>query len=329
MRSRMNFKFFARFFWGVASDKEKEQVYQSEESHQMMRKHWEEGKYYSSGERMPGDLFVQIQQEKGLEVRKVKSFQEFLMRIAAVVLIVVGLGSIVYLMVYQSQLLEPQVTYVEKSNPLGQRSLIILPDDSRVWLNADSKIRYPETFQGFERRHVELTGEGYFEIESKAEKPFHLETGDLTIRVKGTCFNVKAYPEEKQVETTLVEGQVVIMPASRVKEYVMKPGSQAVYSRLRHVLEVREGIDVQESIAWKDGKLVFNNDSFVQVARELERWYDIDIQIDEYLKGQHRFTMTITHESIKRVCELLSNAAPIRYRIEGGKLYFSPKTKDR
>lgn len=323
MRPKLNFRFFAKFFWGVASEKEKQQVFHSQESHQMMRSHWEEGSAYPTQESLSGDLYERIQKRKTRAEKSSGPFSSRLLRLAAVLILLVGLGSITYLFVYHSRLLEPDVAYIERSNPGGQRSMIVLPDDSRLWLNASSRVRYPETFRGFKHRSIELTGEAYFEVEKHADQNFMVHTGDLSVRVKGTRFNVKAYPDEKYIETTLVEGIVVVSSASTDQEHEMTPGSKAVYSRDDQVMRIHQKANVLESIAWKDGKLIFNNDPFVEVARELERWYGVEIQLDDRLKGKHRFTMTITDESLQRVCQLLSNTTPIDYRINRDQVMFS------
>ena len=289
----------------------------------MMRRHWQEGRAYPIQENMPDDLFERIQKRKIYAGQRSRSFSSRLLRLAAALILLVALGSVTYLFVYHSRMLEPDVTYIEKSNPGGQRSMIVLPDDSRLWLNASSQVRYPETFQGFNRRFIELTGEAYFEVEQDADKQFVVHTGDLSVRVEGTRFNVKAYPEERYIETTLVEGVVVVSPVSLTQVHEMRPGSKAVYSRTDHSVGIHQKANVLESIAWKDGKLIFNNEPFAEVVRELERWYGVEIHLDDRLMGKHRYTMTITDESLQRVCQLLSNTTPMNYRINRGQVFFS------
>ncbi len=323
MRPKLNYRVFARFFWGLASEKEKDHVYGSQESHQMMRRQWEAGSEAPYGEELVDELFERIRPRPSASRKSRRIWRPRLARIAAVVLVFIGLGTVTYLLGFHSQLLEPPVNYVEKSNPGGQRSLIVLPDDSRVWLNAESSLRYPDTFKGQKRRVVKLSGEAYFEVASRGAKAFVVRTSDLSVKVTGTRFNVRAYPEEQHIETTLVEGRVVVDPQCDSKARDLKPGHQASYSRTHHVLEIIPDVNVQEKIAWKNGRLIFNNDPFVEVARDLERWYGVDIHLSPGLKGKHRYTMTITDESLREVCEMLRTTTPLSCTVRNQKVYFS------
>ncbi|MGN7722613.1 FecR domain-containing protein [Chitinophaga sp. 22620] len=164
------------------------------------------------------------------------------------------------------------VGYNILSVPRGGQFTIVLPDGSRVWLNSASKLRYPTAFSGGQRL-VELEGQGYFDVHKDAEHPFIVKTKTLDVEVLGTGFDVMAYPDEKSMNTTLVEGAV------RVKDVMLKPGQQARMEYSTGCIYV-EPADIQQVIAWKTGFFEFDNANLADIMRQASRWYDIDIDMD-------------------------------------------------
>jgi ferric-dicitrate binding protein FerR (iron transport regulator) len=164
------------------------------------------------------------------------------------------------------------VGYNILSVPRGGQFTIVLPDGSRVWLNSASKLRYPTAFSGGQRL-VELEGQGYFDVRKDAEHPFIVKTKTLDVEVLGTGFDVMAYPDEKSMNTTLVEGAV------RVKDVMLKPGQQARMEYSTGCIYV-EPADIQQVIAWKTGFFEFDNANLADIMRQASRWYDIDIDMD-------------------------------------------------
>lgn len=158
------------------------------------------------------------------------------------------------------------------SVPRGGQFTIVLPDGSRVWLNSASKLRYPTAFTG-EQRLVELEGQGYFEVRKDAQHPFIVKTKTLDVEVLGTGFDVMAYPDEKSMNTTLVEGAV------RVKDVMLKPGQQARMEYSTGCIYVAPA-DIQQVIAWKTGFFEFDNANLADIMRQASRWYDIDIDMN-------------------------------------------------
>ena len=160
--------------------------------------------------------------------------------------------------------------------PKGSEFKIVLGDGTQVWMNAQTKLSYPESFQG-ERREVFLAGEAYFEVAYDVEKPFVVKTADMGITVLGTSFNVKAYPEDEYVITTLVTGSVSQEYIKSGKEVVLSPSDQAIYTKSNGVLKVGQ-VDVNESISWKDGRIILKDCSLKEIFRELVRWYDFEVE---------------------------------------------------
>ena len=158
------------------------------------------------------------------------------------------------------------------STPNGRQFQLVLPDGTKVWLNAASAVRYPTVFTGNER-HVDVTGEAYFEVAPDAGKPFSVNVNNkATIEVLGTNFNVNAYNNEEMISTTLLEGSV------RVGGIIIKPGQQAqIVNQSGGQVKVVENANVEKAIAWKNGWFNFENVPLQEAMRQLERWYDIRV----------------------------------------------------
>ena len=155
------------------------------------------------------------------------------------------------------------------ATPRGGQYQVVLPDGTRVWLNAGSSIRFPTNFSG-NRREVEMTGEVYFEVKHQDHQPFVVHAGNSQIEDIGTHFNVNAYSDEPEMKTTLIEGAV------RIKDVVLRPGEQlGLDSNGREQLVSHADID--EAMAWKNGLFVFNGADIETVMRSIGRWYDVSI----------------------------------------------------
>ena len=161
--------------------------------------------------------------------------------------------------------------------PAGGKYSVVLPDGSRVWLNAESSITFPTVFSP-EERSVKISGEVYFEIAKEARRPFSVQVGALQkVRVLGTHFNINAYHDEGQITTTLLEGSVEITaPAGQTSPVMLKPGEQAAFSG-KGKIRVQNNINTEEIIAWKNGMFQFEKADIESVMRQLSRWYNVEV----------------------------------------------------
>lgn len=160
------------------------------------------------------------------------------------------------------------------STPRGGQYQVTLPDGTKVWLNAASSITFPTAFTGKER-NVKVTGEAYFEVTRNKQQPFIVDiNGKSAVQVLGTEFNINSYGDEASIKTTLIEGSVKIFKADQ--SAVLKPGQQAVQAENRIV--VNSSADLDKVLAWKNGLFNFDEADLYSVMRQLERWYDIDVQ---------------------------------------------------
>lgn len=168
------------------------------------------------------------------------------------------------------------------STPMGGQYKVILPDGTKVWLNAGSSLVYPTSFTA-EERIVKLSGEGYFEVAKLKGLPFKVKTSTQEIVVLGTHFNVNAYENEPAVKTTLAEGSVKVVPSGShmmggTAPAILKPGQQSVWSK-EHKLIVKK-VNIATEIAWKSGIFSFQNTDIQVVAREFSRWYNVEIAFE-------------------------------------------------
>lgn len=181
------------------------------------------------------------------------------------------------------------------STPRGGKYEIVLSDGSKVWLNAESSLKYPASFHG-KNREVTLTGEGYFEIARNSSMPFRVKVNDMTIEVLGTHFNVNAYADESVVATTLLEGSVKIKSASSensVNQTVtLSPGEQANLSK-SGTLKINQHANTDEAIAWKNNNFEFNNADVQNIMRQVTRWYDVQVEYKGSIP-KRRFTGKIS-----------------------------------
>jgi len=169
--------------------------------------------------------------------------------------------------------------------PRGGEYQLLLSDGTRVWLNAASSIRYPVCFTGKERR-VTLVGEAYFEIAKGANQPFIVTTRQTEITVLGTSFNIKAYPDESEDKTSLVEGSVKV--SAGTSDALLQPGREAVVARGAGIKV--SSANLEEALAWKNGMFVFQSESLESIARKLSRWYNVDMIFGDPELRHIRFT---------------------------------------
>lgn len=210
-----------------------------------------------------------------------------------------------------------KVGYSEIRTPRGGEYQVVLPDNSIVWLNADSKLRFPLTFSGKERR-VFASGELYFQVAKDSLSPFRIEVEGLyEVEVLGTEFNVRAYSDLPSA-TTLVDGRVLIR--DKGTKVVLKPGEQAVKGTYGEVV-VRE-VDVAPYIAWKQGYFLFEDERLEDILNELARWYDVNIFFENSSVREERFSVDMPrHESFEEVLRLIEQTRSIQIEIEGNNVF--------
>lgn len=208
------------------------------------------------------------------------------------------------------------VVYNTVKTPKGGFFKVVLPDGSEVWLNASSSIYFPTRFTGNERK-VTISGEAYFEVVKNQAKPFKVSFYDETIEVLGTHFNVMAYDDEPNIQTTLLEGAIKI---SNGKGTVfVKPGQQAISEKNKKI-ELINGVNTDHIVAWKNGLFDFDNDSLPFIMRQLSRWYNVDILYQEKYSNGHYVGSIRKQSNIREVLKMLELAGDVQFSIVGNKI---------
>ncbi len=214
--------------------------------------------------------------------------------------------------------------------PRGGQYQIVLPDGTKVWLNAGSSIKFPSTFSTTNVREVELTGEAYFEVakvfldtfiegKTRQRKPFIVKTDLQNIQVLGTHVNVNAYLDEPSTATTLIEGVVSVSPNNqfaKTKPVILKPGEQAA-------LDVKDGylivkaVNTEQVLAWKNDYFMFKDESIKSIMRKLSRWYDIDVSYEGDLTDLTFLGAVSKSKNISTVLKVMESTGSVRFKIEG------------
>lgn len=218
-----------------------------------------------------------------------------------------------------NRLYNPMPDAIVAENSRGKRSIIYLPDGTKVWLNAESRLTYPATFQDVNERQVSLVGEAFFDVTENPDKPFLVNTPNLQVKVLGTSFNVRSYETDNITETTLLRGKVMIALNSddddEQDDFVtLKENQQAVYSNDSGQLSLRT-VEAEAVASWKEGKLVIVNKPIPDIEVALERWYGVEITIEGSVSDDCRFSTTIENEPITRILELFTATGNVTYTI--------------
>ncbi len=281
-----------------------------------------------------------------------------ILRYAAIIIIIFSIGISSYFLGYNSSPGKNN-NFCEIDVPYGSRSAVIMPDGSKIWLNAGSKIKYDRHFD-IDSREVFLEGEAYFDVK-KTKRPFIVYTSHISIHVLGTRFNVKSYPDEDNIETTLVEGNIRIESKKSNKPVFLKPREKLTYHKPDAKTEVsyykkenepeqarrkapvdmnlplapiqdihvKRNVNTDEYTSWKDGTLIFNKEPLESLARKLERKYDITFSFEDEELKNYTYSGTLRDFPLEQVLRALELTSPVKYSIneKNVKLYFNKDFK--
>lgn len=231
--------------------------------------------------------------------------------------------------------------------PNGSKIRVSLPDSTEVWLNSGSTLRYNGNF-GNQSREVYLEGEAFFDVTENPARPFFVRTTDIDIKVLGTRFNVKSYPDEDIIETTLVSGKIEILETKgKQSAHILQlnPDQKAYYSKRANAIQLQDKsreakpqpsairptsvvklheVTKQEEehieIKWKDNQLIFRDEPLETLARKLERWYGVEISLEDRAVARLRFTGTIANETVEQAMNAFVLASSIDYDIDQNKI---------
>lgn len=206
------------------------------------------------------------------------------------------------------------------TTPRGSEFMVMLEDSTKVWLNAESQLIYPESFDEKERR-VKIKGEAYFQVAKDATRPFYVESSGITIRVYGTEFNINAYAEEKEVYTTLVSGSISLQHANESKsELVLTPGHQAIYNKDNKITSVKS-VNTEAITSWHNGRFVFEEQTLEQIMKTLARWYNFEYEFDnENIRNTIFKGSAPRYANLSEVLSILEKSGGLKFRAKNNKI---------
>lgn len=321
-----------KYLQGNCSEAEKESLFDWVEQHDENRKHframrqlWDLNNLVdaSQPQEQVEEAYAKVRTRiSGAEVNRPNPFIRVLLRYAAVAVVCFGLSWYFW----QSRPKSPSVVWQDIEVPVGQRVKLTLADGSLVWLNSKSKFSFPAGFNG-DNRMVKLNGEAYFEVAHNPKQPFNVETAHATVTVKGTKFNLYAYENEENVETTLLEGKITFSENEDEKRSRdLEPHQQLVYNSLTGDVKVSDSVNDQDVISWVSGVYFFNDVTIRDIIARLTHYYDVDVEVkdssilDYTCIGKFRLD-----ESLEDVLQVISVTKPFRYKIDGKKVIISSK----
>ncbi len=274
------------------------------------------------------EAFSQVQSRVQRQKNRTR-FVHLLTRVAAVLFVPVLITSILFFYNLGQQSVTGQFAMQQISSPPGVRSEIVLPDGSKVWLNAESTISYPVPFNS-NGRHVQLTGEAFFQVKKDERNPFRVESGKVNVTVLGTRFNVKAFPGDETTEVTLEEGKVKLNSTGYEtgQEIELRPGERAVINKKSNSVRISAG-NIEKYIGWREGKLIFDNSPLSEVAQSLERWYGVEVQIADPEILTCQISSTFENESLHQVLALLELASPIKVSLIPARVGETSQTRSK
>lgn len=252
-----------------------------------------------------------------------------LYKIAAAIVFFLVVGIMALFVVQQTsenekEVVLAQINQIEKTVQSG-RLRVFLPDGSMVWLNSNTKLKYPETFSENERMVV-LDGEAFFEVSENPEKPFVVKSGSISTKALGTSFNIRSYSSENDIRVTLVSGKVLVETDQKEDpKFILTSGFGVNYQKDKGTV-TKEKIDVEKQIGWKDGILQFDNDNFQTVIKKLSRWYGVEFVLEgKFNDKKWGYSGWFKNDYLDNVLESISYSQDFEYKIENKKVTLKTK----
>lgn len=281
-------------------------------------------------------IIEEIETETAKPKRQFRSFSLWRAGAAAVLLITVGL-TIFFLVKNQKNVRSESIVQTQK----GSKSITTLPDGTKVWINSETKITYEKSF-GEEARNVFLEGEAYFNVVHDKARPFIVHTKDMQIKVTGTVFNVRAYPDEANAQTTLISGSVEVqLNNNSSTKVLLKPNEKVIVkqSKVNDSLQQAQVLTPQLSIVpvksknindtvcteiqWINNRLALEDQSLTEIIPILERWYNVQVVVNKKPVNQRLFNGVFESENLDDVMRALALTLGFNYQIKGDKIYIN------
>lgn len=264
-------------------------------------------------------LHKMMQQEVGMSTARHKTGRRMLYGVAASVTIICSLvfGLYQYKSAFKAEPRQLTRTLIEKVSLPGQKITTLLPDGTRVKLNADSKLIVPASFED-ETREVTLIGEAFFDVTHDESRPFLIHTGDVFTKVLGTSFNVRAYPDEKNIQVVVESGKVSVVSTNDVhqrREAFLSPLEMVTYYKSGKVVKGKVD-DPAYYLSWKENIIYLHNAKWQEIETTLERWYGKRISVSGKPNVEKGYTGTFEELSLESVLDRMSYSLNFEYEFD-------------
>ncbi len=262
------------------------------------------------------NAYLKIKDKISGKKRKLNTTLKIVLKYAAIIVFLISLTTIYYTNKQQIKGSDTQteLSYVSFITENGQRSKVVLPDSSIVWLNSGTTLSYPSNFSE-QNRKATLNGQAFFQVYHNENSPFLVQANGLIVKVLGTKFDVDAYPEEDEIDVVLESGKVELGHSGFESfNYTMKPGEKATYSIANNTLTINY-TDAAIYSSWKDGKLIFRNESMKNVVEKLRRWYNINIKVADEEVFNSIFSGTIQNESYEEIFRYIEIVCDVKCKL--------------
>lgn len=290
---------------------------ENQQGYQKIKSLWEEP---VESEEDPGYLYDRLKlrmQHASLKEPRVVRLMQW--KIAVSILILLSIGLSTALVLKEKRGYASMVLQTEK----GQRSFAQLPDGSKVWLNADTKLTIGDFSE--KQRNVSLSGEAQFEVAHDKNRPFQVSFNHLNVEVLGTTFNVRSYEDEEFVTVSLLEGSVQLSDNNSHKNVILKPGQVALYNKNKESLIVNNDKNIEDNTSWRDGVLVFHSIPFHLLIQEIERSYNVTVNYKKNDFSNIHYTGSIDNLKITQVMQFLSYTIPMNYNVDKNEININLK----
>lgn len=248
-------------------------------------------------------------------IKPINTNRFYCLRVAAIMVLAFGLSFLMQKMMPAEHVSEIN-SYVVKEVPMGQKQTIMLADGTKVILNADSRLSYPEAFLE-NKREVRLEGEAFFEVARDEKRPFTISSGDVCTTVLGTSFNVKAYKDEQDITVSVASGKVKVNKVNHADQaHYLSPGREAIYQLDKQSFTVQD-FEAKETLAWKEGILYFKDATFEEVKKALERWYGVEIQVIGRDSQDWQYSGAFHRQSLENVLLSIGYVKYFTYAMDG------------
>jgi ferric-dicitrate binding protein FerR (iron transport regulator) len=319
-----------KYLQGISTFEENEVLHQwTEQSSENKKRLYDEKDIWETSAFLADQKTYDVSSELGILRKKLNSDKKRpvaifrkIVEIAAVLLITFGLGWASQFITFSGDQQSIEVSQQEIFVPKGQVNQIFLADGTRIWVNSETRLSVPSVFSSTERV-VKLSGEAFFEVAKDKNRPFKVEVNGEVIEVLGTTFNVRAYNNSNEIETTLESGQIRLHTSNKIT--ILNTGDQCVLNKTTNLLKV-DKVDPINFSSWKNGRYEFQNKDLIEVFKVIERWYDVEITVDEtYFKGMHFSGVIKRNKDAKHFLELLNHSIPINYEVNLDKIEITHK----